>query len=292
MARKHRLNNKIIRYDEDSGVKYMVYDGNQWITYDDEESFDKKREMLDKECFGGVMIWAIDQDTPDFQALSGLLGDDFVSGGFLEGGELSDEEKEGLVDEMGGLTGDGCYVTTGCVGAKQYIETTSDCNAGDVTVAIVHSPGESGYNLYGALDYTAMPCSEGQFKRVCCPAKSPAINCKWEGRPDGDSSKCTGGEAENTCGPGRYELITDRYTNAIGEKKCSSRSTSLCCDAAPALDKCHWTSCTVFGTCGGSQPHAIATRGDFCEEGSFQNFCCSLGGKYLHTLCVKHIQSC
>ncbi|KAJ5266507.1 hypothetical protein N7478_009315 [Penicillium angulare] len=277
MARQHRLNEKTIRYDEESGVRYMIYDGNQWITYDDETSFKKKREMLDKECFGGVMIWAIDQDTNDFQALTALLGDKYVAGSLPEGGDLSDEEKEALVDEMSGLTGDKCYVTTGCVGAKATIEGNSKCNTGDVTVAYVHSPGEAPFDLYGPLSHNSQACAKGTYKRVCCPAKTPAVNCKWEGAPGGDSTKCTGGEAENTCGNGRFELFTDRYTDADGGSKCSGDSKrSLCCDGPPEMQKCHWSPCTVFGTCSSGYAQRIATRGDFCEDGSFQNLCCEL----------------
>ncbi|KAF7585704.1 hypothetical protein BBP40_010254 [Aspergillus hancockii] len=136
MARQHCLNEKHESYDEDTGVKYMVYDETQWITYDDAESFAVKRKMLDDECFGGVMIWAIDQDTPDFQALSGLLGDQFMSDAHLEGGELSDEEKKDLGSEMGGLTGDACYVPTGCFGAEPTIEGYPDCRSGDVSIGM------------------------------------------------------------------------------------------------------------------------------------------------------------
>ncbi|KAL3430011.1 hypothetical protein BDV09DRAFT_202564 [Aspergillus tetrazonus] len=290
MARQKRLNQKVIKYDEDSGVKYMVYDENQWITYDDEESFEKKREMLDNECFGGVMIWAIDQDTNDFQALTGLLGD-WVNDELLEGGELSDEEKEDLVDEMGGLTGDGCYVTSGCVGGEPTIEGNPECRKGDVVVALVHSPTESYQELYGALSHTADTCGLGQYKRVCCPADSPAVNCQTVGAPEGDSTKCTGGEAELTCGNGRYELITDRYVDAVGQKKCSSGAISVCCDAAPELQKCHWSPCTVFHTCSDGYAQPIATRGDFCEEGEAQNFCCELDAALKSCNWVPEVES-
>ncbi|KAL2829474.1 hypothetical protein BDW59DRAFT_178440 [Aspergillus cavernicola] len=276
MARQRRLNQKVVKYDEDSGVKYMIYDEDQWITYDDEESFEKKREMLEKECFGGVMIWAIDQDTEDFQALTGLLGDKWVTDELFEGGDLSDEEKEALVDEMGGLTGDGCYVTSGCVGGEPTIEGNPNCNKGDVVVAIVHSPTESFHELYGLLSHAADTCGLGQYKRVCCPADSPAVNCQSVGMPEGDSTKCTGGKAEETCGNGRYELITDRYVDAVGQTKCSSGAISVCCDAAPELQKCHWSPCTVFHTCSDGYAQPIATRGDFCDEGEAQNFCCEL----------------
>ncbi|KAJ5375522.1 hypothetical protein N7517_007528 [Penicillium concentricum] len=278
MARKHRLNEKHEYFDNKTSVKYMVYDETQWITYDDAESFAVKRKMLDDECFGGVMIWAIDQDTPDFQALAGLLGDEFVSDALLEGGELSDDEKEDLVNEMGGLTGDACYVPTGCFGAAPTIEGNPDCRSGDVTVGMVHAPGESLQNLYGAMSHNAQTCAKGTWKRICCPAKTPAINCRWVGRPD-SGSKCTGGEGESTCGTGQYELLTDRYADELGETKCSSGLVSFCCDQAPEMQDCHWSPCTVFGTCSTGYSQPIATRGDYCKEGSFQNFCCKVDSK-------------
>ncbi|KAJ5375386.1 hypothetical protein N7517_007392 [Penicillium concentricum] len=255
MARQHRLNEKTIRYDEDSGVKYMVYDENQWITYDDEETFEKKREMLNKD-------------------------DKYVSGTLLEGGDLSDEEKEALVDEIGGLTGDKCYVTSACVGAKATIEGSSKCNSGDVTVAYVHAPGESPFELYRYLSHNSQACSKGAYKRVYCPAKTPAVNCKWEGVPDVGSSKCKGGKGPDTCGNGRNELFTDRFTDADGGTKCSGDSKrSLCCDAPPEMQKCHWSPCTVFSTCSTGYHHPITTKGDFCDDDSFQNFCCELDAK-------------
>lgn len=58
MARSNRLNEKTIVFNEEHGVTYMVYDSSQWITYDDEKSFAKKRDLLDHNCLGGVMIWA------------------------------------------------------------------------------------------------------------------------------------------------------------------------------------------------------------------------------------------
>ncbi|EFR03335.1 chitinase A1 [Nannizzia gypsea CBS 118893] len=281
MARQKRLNEKTIHYDEEAGVKYMVYDETQWVTYDDAESFGKKREILDNDCLGGVMIWAIDQDTNDFQALSGLLGDDFVSGSLLEGGSLSDDEKAGLASDLGGLTGDGCYVTFGCAGEDGH-GRLSKCNPGDIPVARVHSPREADINLYGLLSHEASYCPKGKWKTVCCSAKSPATNCEWVGQPHRDWKPCTGGKGTDTCGPSRYELITDTAITETGEKFCSSGARSLCCDAAPDLEQCHWTHCTQFGNCPLGEKR-IAIRGDkeggaSCRDGEWQNFCCATKG--------------
>jgi chitinase len=51
-------------YLKDSMMKQIAWD-DQWIGYDDEETFAAKRSWADGYCFGGTMIWCI-----DFQASS------------------------------------------------------------------------------------------------------------------------------------------------------------------------------------------------------------------------------
>lgn len=99
-------------YDQKSTVKYNVFNGNQWISYDDEQSFLDKKKYLTSRCLGGLMIWAIDQDTQNHDALSGLLGD--FSGSQLEGGNIDDKTAAALSDAFGAFTGQNCFVTPTC----------------------------------------------------------------------------------------------------------------------------------------------------------------------------------
>lgn len=86
-------------YDPITTVKYNVYNGNQWISYDDAQSWGDKMEYLTGHCLGGVMIWAIDQDTGQYDALAGLLGENALTSALLEGGSLSDAQKTQLADQ-------------------------------------------------------------------------------------------------------------------------------------------------------------------------------------------------
>jgi GH18 family chitinase len=47
------------QYLPDSMMKQITWD-DQWIGYDDEETFAAKRAFADSLCFGGTMIWSID----------------------------------------------------------------------------------------------------------------------------------------------------------------------------------------------------------------------------------------
>ena len=43
---------------------------NQWVSYDDEKTFEIKPNYANELCLGGTMIWSIDQD--DMQRVSAL----------------------------------------------------------------------------------------------------------------------------------------------------------------------------------------------------------------------------
>ena len=46
-------------YDKESAVKYIVWDQDQWVSYDDEETFKQKIEFANKLGLGGLLIWAV-----------------------------------------------------------------------------------------------------------------------------------------------------------------------------------------------------------------------------------------
>uniref|UniRef100_L2GC33 chitinase n=1 Tax=Colletotrichum fructicola (strain Nara gc5) TaxID=1213859 RepID=L2GC33_COLFN len=51
------------KYLADSMMKQITWD-DQWVGYDDEETFAAKRAFADGLCFGGTMIWSIDFQVP------------------------------------------------------------------------------------------------------------------------------------------------------------------------------------------------------------------------------------
>ena len=47
------------QYNKDMMMKQITWD-DQWIGYDDEETFAAKKAWADGKCFGGTMVWSID----------------------------------------------------------------------------------------------------------------------------------------------------------------------------------------------------------------------------------------
>jgi len=47
-----------------AATRYMSWNDNQWVSYDDNETFALKTAYANKLCLGGTMVWALDLDTP------------------------------------------------------------------------------------------------------------------------------------------------------------------------------------------------------------------------------------
>jgi hypothetical protein len=266
----------------------MVYDDDQWISYDDTLSFVDKQNFMTIQCLGGVAIWTIDQDTEDFSALSGLLGDGFVTDALIEGGTQSSDEKKALALQLSGLSGDGCYITLGCSGPNGATDSFGACNEGWIPTERLHQPGGSYINNYGLKSHEALVCNTTQWHTVCCRKESPAQNCIWRGAPVAGSMDCSGGLGNTTCGNNQFELATDTFTSAEGDTRCAKGVRSLCCDSIPEVQKCRWTGCSKTEDCDltGSEER-VAVRGDLdggapCPDGQYRSYCCpkpSLSGE-------------
>ncbi|KAL8942162.1 MAG: hypothetical protein Q9216_001809 [Gyalolechia sp. 2 TL-2023] len=218
-------------YDQKSTVKYNVFNNNQWISYDDAQSFVDKKKYLTSRCLGGLMIWAIDQDTQNHDALSGLLGD--FSSSQLEGGGLDDKAAAALSAAFGAYTGQDCFVTPKCTdGTDGQKQKDQICPKGTTSVSTAHSPLQApGHDLFGT-------CEEGWFRHICCPTKSMPKNCKWNGAPEQSEFGCSG-----SCSQTQFLLNTDDYFDDKGKGDCYTGTRKLCCDSTEALNQCYWTKC-------------------------------------------------
>jgi chitinase len=39
----------------------ITWDNDQWVSYDDADTFTEKRAFANSRCLGGLMVWALDQ---------------------------------------------------------------------------------------------------------------------------------------------------------------------------------------------------------------------------------------
>jgi GH18 family chitinase len=43
-------------WDKSAAVKWITWDSNQWISYDDDDTFQQKRTFANSRCLGGTMV--------------------------------------------------------------------------------------------------------------------------------------------------------------------------------------------------------------------------------------------
>ena len=105
-------------YDKENAVKYITWNKDQWVSFDDKETFQQKIKFANDLGLGGLLIWALDLDTPDLQALQGVIYPKTIS---------ALQSQADTVDNWQSANGGDCRGTTcGIVG----------CNAGEVSIAI------------------------------------------------------------------------------------------------------------------------------------------------------------
>ncbi|KFZ22959.1 hypothetical protein V502_02560 [Pseudogymnoascus sp. VKM F-4520 (FW-2644)] len=180
-------------WDKTAGVKWITWNDNQWVSYDDDDTFSQKKSFANDRCLGGMMVWAIDQK-------------DQSSSNNLASGVTQDQQnsaKQSSADQAAKLT---CY-TTDC---------NADCKRGTNQVAQMNGqPGQLS---------TSGRCPSGQYRNLCCNDGTTMGKCQWRGYR-GVGLSCISG-----CATDETELVTDT-NNHSGNKDqtCNGGLQSYCC---------------------------------------------------------------
>ncbi|KAJ5642215.1 glycoside hydrolase family 18 protein [Penicillium lividum] len=134
----------IATLDSAAAVKQLVWDDNQWVSYDDAYTLGLKLDYANKHCLGGTMIWAVSLDTSDGKAAEALsTGTSEVSGtGQIA---LSEDSVKTTYDASGQ-----CFITDGAKSPTGW-GAVQQVNGNKQDVKITHG------------------CSDGQKRTYCCP---------------------------------------------------------------------------------------------------------------------------
>jgi chitinase len=194
-------------HDEEAGVKWITWDNNQWVSYDDTDTFKQKRDFANSRCLGGLMVWAMDQR--DQSKDNGLGAANGVTN--EQQSDLNQMSSDSLASNVA------CY-TSDC---------GDDCKKG--TFQVTQMSGQPGQVS------TADRCPKGKFRSLCCSDGSTLGKCQWRGWR-GAGLSCMGG-----CADGETELA--RNTNHHDKKEdqtCNGGLQSYCCGsfhAGPTLSQ-------------------------------------------------------
>jgi len=161
--------------DNTAAVKMVVYDTDQWVSYDDAETLKMKIAYANAHCLGGTMVWAVSTDDALGSAAAAL--------------SLSTGRKQISLAATSGPD-----PLTMC----QQGECGKPCPAG-------LSPAQ---NMYGKDKGSAginTGCPGDKSKLYCCPSNDMPT-CAWRGTAPFCGGKCEGTEVEvssSTTGDGK-----------------------------------------------------------------------------------------
>lgn len=287
-----------VTQDTAAAVKQVVWDTNQWVSYDDADTFKLKIDYANSHCLGGTMVWASSTDDASgtaANALSGVTGRSLLSRSNLkktsdaisscQWGECGKNCPTGTSPAANGNDGgDGSAgFATGCSGSdtRSYCCPTNDLPTCTWRGSAPFCKGkchDGEVEITSAVTGSGKPCWTGH-KVLCCTsntADEAVGKCHWEG----SAPTCSAPFSQAACSNSRQALTYSTY-GAGGENRCNTGSKSLCCDQPPPYQNCKWEAhggswFFVPLKCGGGCPsgkQVVAVDPTGCLSGT-QSFCC------------------
>jgi hypothetical protein len=147
--------------DAEAAVKWISWDTNQWVSYDDGETIQMKMAEANKLCLGGVLIWAVDLDDSSHTSSNNLLGIGTANGVSPTDAQTFRNQKE-ATDRAASIA-KSCYWTF-CGGSCEKGYTSQAYAKGQVP------------NIHGDES-----CTDDTVRTLCCAPGTTMGTCSWHG---------------------------------------------------------------------------------------------------------------
>ncbi|KAK8859535.1 glycoside hydrolase [Apiospora arundinis] len=239
---------------KDAAVKTITWGQNQWVSFDDKETFKLKGDFAKSQCLGGIMVWAISHDDEAVTNAYGLAE--------ALGNELKVNKNTG-VSWAGSLTNR----ATGSNANPEdkfcrWTNCGEECPNGFSQIARDDKRSEV------MLDASACSAAGNKGIRLFCCPSSNKPTCRWRGHHN--TGKCKGG-----CASGEVEV------NSISAQ-CRSGHQAACCtntESTAPWGECKWTGCTNdAGKCPSDFPNFVVSApsgtGGLERCSNTRNYCC------------------
>ncbi|KAL6229036.1 hypothetical protein BDW75DRAFT_235499 [Aspergillus navahoensis] len=234
-------------FDKEAAVKILKFDGNQWLTYDDAETFKLKAEFASSQCLGGVMVWAVSHDLPygNYSRALGEAANRKVKAIAL-GAESEEAETHTTLVQR---TDDGADDNKGMVDHSGCPKGTDHffCCPPD---AEVPKCGWKDNCPSGMLEVGSNTehCENNDYQAACCTYDTPSMKlysqCKWGQSPDCDKGTCSNSLVANfsTGSGGDFCSYRKYWEDAVGNYA-TYQERKYCCDQE---DNSKWEDCEWY----------------------------------------------
>uniref|UniRef100_A0A093XDC7 chitinase n=1 Tax=Talaromyces marneffei PM1 TaxID=1077442 RepID=A0A093XDC7_TALMA len=148
-------------YDSVAAVRWMTWDNDQWVSFDDGITTQQKVQAANDLCLGGILIWAMDMDNSDGDAMNDLLGIGQANG--VTEAQATDYKEQLANATLQSAVAASCYWTL----------CGQPCNSTyfDVTEAI----GQVANVQQNSV------CQNSDYQTLCCAPGTIMGTCAWEG---------------------------------------------------------------------------------------------------------------
>jgi hypothetical protein len=274
--------------NEKAAVKILTFDTNQWVAYDDEDTFKMKADFAREQCLSGIMVWAVSQDVGDAtysKAIGNAAGRAFTS--------LSKEAyDDGLIETVTKhpqckWTNCGEMCPANWIRMKrkdkearddEYMVDGSYCSEGVHQLCCPPEGGtpECGWYQHnnGKCDPTCPDgtvevgslkkhCNNSQYQAACCTTGGKSMDlhnqCSWTEHPDCKEGECSSGTdevARSATGSGGAVCSINNWDFPAD---INGQERKFCCDQE---DDKKWADCQWYNSIGPGEGDD-----DFCRSG-------------------------
>lgn len=148
-------------YDSTAAVKWITWNKDQWVSFDDGVTMVQKMKAANKLCLGGIMIWAMDMDNDDGDAMSDLMGIGKSNGVTSDQAASYKEQYENAAEQN--AVASSCYWTLCGESCKSsYFDVTE-------------ARGQVAFVQQNSV------CPLDEYQTLCCAPQTTMGTCQWEG---------------------------------------------------------------------------------------------------------------
>ncbi|TEY52072.1 hypothetical protein BOTCAL_0260g00080 [Botryotinia calthae] len=159
----------------DAAVKIVTWD-NQWVAYDNAETYQQKLDFARSQCLGGIMVWALSQDSADLNSSNAIA----IT-------TNSNSCTSYSLKSVESTTEDGDQPSTTVITNVPYRQCRwSDCGSGceslgdnflAVKRAIGEGDGKSGHLEGEDIQDSSYYGSTSFLRKLCCPTEQTMQKC-------------------------------------------------------------------------------------------------------------------
>ncbi|KAL3490749.1 killer toxin alpha/beta [Aspergillus germanicus] len=210
-------NNLTPTLDIEAAVKWISWDTDQWVSYDDGETIQMKIAEANRLCLGGVLIWAVDLDDLDHTSSNDVLGIGPANGVSPADAESFREQKESI--ERAATIANSCYWTfCGEQSAERY-------------TSHVYARGQVP-NIEGDVSCRdRVDTVRTSVRTLCCAPETTTGTCSWYGWNGVgmacSTRYCPSGNELIAMNTNSYQEDTDLAIN--NNLTCTGGAQSYCC---------------------------------------------------------------